>query len=194
MFLDPVSRLYFEQWLAQRAGQFPAELYRHRHWGEDGIDALQDCLLKICEGRAKFNSVVDVEKWLWRCVHNGVIARWRRRLAEALGERDPKAPDSAAGSEDLMWLQRIVCACYRALNDYRKGLLQRYYLAGLSVEEIAVEMQLTKEAVKAVLYQARRQLRECLERNGVSYGDLVNVILYLAVFDCENYPPPEDKP
>lgn len=190
--LDQVSRLTFEQWLAQRYEAFRAAVYRR--WGEDGEDALQDCLLKISAGHsgsAKFTSVLDVEKWLWRCVRNGVIARIRRKLAEALGERDPSAP-SQPSLHDFGRLQRVVCACYRGLNQYRKDVLRKYYLDELSVEEIASQMHLTKEAVKAVLFQARRQLRECLEGNGVSYEDMLDVMLFLAVFDCENNPPPED--
>ncbi len=192
MVLDPVSCLNVEQWLAQRYEQFRAAVYRR--WREDGEDALQECLLKIaagCSGNANLLSIRGVEKWLWRCVSNGVITRIRKRLAEALGERDPPAPGQPS-LHDIGRLQRVVCACYGRLNPYRRHILRQFYHERLSVEEIATEMNRGQEAVKAVLYQARRQFREELMKNGVSYEDMQDVMLYFVFFDCENNPPPED--
>jgi hypothetical protein len=48
--------------------------------------------------------------------------------------------------------------------------------------------------VQSDLYRARSQLRTCLEQQGVSAADMLDLKLALAFFDCVNDPQLEDEP
>lgn len=111
--------------------------------------------------------------WLFTIAHRKVLDT--RRAAgrrPAAGELDDAAaqPVSAAGPDDEVLrhlaTERVKALCERLAADQRDVLLLRL-VGGLTVEEVAISLDKSSGAVKALQRRGLLALRKILEREGV---------------------------
>ena len=128
-------------------------------------DAAQQTFLSA--HRALLNGSVPREPapWLAAIARNECLARTRSRMREPLllGETEPAAAASDALSEAIR--RADLAALWRAIDalpaPQRDALLLRE-LGGLSYEELAAALAVSRSAVESLLFRARRGLRERL--------------------------------
>lgn len=165
-----------QETLAELVEAHQAELFRYlRFIGADyatAEDLLQDTFLRAF--RAKATPGLDQERarraWLRRIAHNLFIDHCRRH------QRSPVTFSSkqAEVAEDF-WKQEFYqhdegFGCYEALeqclkrlNTNQRNLVEAFYNARQSREEIAESLGITPSGVKAALRRVRASLGECIQ-------------------------------
>lgn len=138
---------------------------------EDAHDLAQDTFLKAYRALEKTDEELNVSAWLHRIASNTCmdVLRQRRRFRWLQWEsakherpsvrREDNPEDHLLGSE----MQRGVRqALARMSPRARQALILREY-EGLSVDDIAEVMNLSRGAVKSVLFRGREEFRSVYE-------------------------------
>lgn len=137
-------------------------------------DIVQQSFLKAVECIAQFNSSRPFGPWFLRIVTNAalkVAVKAAREVPfpgdgdrmQATGSAQPGAREPEAQVEDGEQRRALWSAMGRLSPQDRAALVRRYYLE-LSEAEMAREMQVTVGTVKWRLNQARKRLRQQMER------------------------------
>ncbi len=140
----------------------------------DAEDAAQDAFLKAFRAASKLPEVRDRKAWMARIAWNAALDGRRQRpapqetvSAEQLeaGVRRLRAAgrgpeEIAAGGE----MQRLLGMLIQSLPATLREAVTLSTVEDLSYSEIAETLEITEAAVRARLHQARRQLREKLDR------------------------------
>ncbi len=107
--------------------------------------------------------------WLYRIAHNLVIDHYRRRDRRQYVSIDdaPVIPatgyDPVEAAELTLDSERLQAAI-RRLTEEQAMVISLRFLEGYSINEVAVMMDKTDGAIKALQYRAVSTLRELLER------------------------------
>ena len=145
----------------------------------DAQDVAQAVFLKVWQGLAQYDPARSFDTWLYRVTVNAAIDTLRSRggrahLVPLEGPEEP--PDSAstvAGAEeriDSARLQQAFLHLAARLAPRQRAVFVLREIEGLPTDEIASILGVTESTVRNHLLQARRALREGLERE---YPDLV---------------------
>ena len=137
---------------------------------EEAEDALQTTFLYACRGLGRGVVPVTEVAWLLKIAHNVCLSHWdsdrRRRRLELV--RDPErleaSAPAAAGSRHELHALETALADLTELQ--RKAIVLREW-RGLSYDEVAAELDLSKSAVEALIFRARRALAGSLEEQEV---------------------------
>lgn len=158
---------------------------------QDARDIVQDAFLRVHKSLPSFQGSSSFFTWLYRIVTNLAIDLVRRpgRNTDEL-EEDKQRSSSPGGSEqpDPLWLARIdgadpvdvlrrkeLAARMRtaidALPSYHKAVILMREVEGMSYEEMAEAMQVSKGTIMSRLFHARQKLQKALadcyaEENG----------------------------
>ena len=145
---------------------------------EEAHDLSQETFLRAFRGWSRFREEASPSTWLYRIAANTFAKELRRRgaekrsaqevslnaatedglepLLESLADEETDGPlDEALRRERLVVLGRAVAA----LPDQMRTCLELRLRQGLSYQQIAVVLQLSKQTVKAHLFQARKRLK-----------------------------------
>ena len=141
----------------------------------DAEDAAQEAFLKAFRAAAKLAEVRSPKAWMARIAWNAALD-WRRQRpapgseshdTEQLGpgvlrlRQAGRTPEEiAAGSE----MQRLLFHLIQALPANLREAVILSTVEDLDYSEIAETLGITEAAVRARLHQARRQLKEKLDR------------------------------
>ncbi len=176
----------YDEWLVLRAQDGDAEalkilarrwharLYRHaaRLTGdaEGASDAAQDAWLAIVRGLRRLDDPARFPAWALRIV-SFKSADWirmqvrdRNRARNATPAENsaapPFSPPPDEPSDDVARLRNAL----RTLSSDHRAALSLHYLDGLSVDEIALALNVPAGTVKSRLHHARARLKQTLER------------------------------
>jgi RNA polymerase sigma-70 factor (family 1) len=133
-------------------------------------ELIQETMLKVWLNRDRLSSIDHPRKWIFRIASNLAYTGLKRHLLEKriidelkdreLGYEDPEQEHT------LLELKRHVKEAVRLLPPER----QRIYLlsreAGMSREEIAIQLNITPKTVKNTIYAALKDIRAHLEKAG----------------------------
>jgi RNA polymerase sigma factor (sigma-70 family) len=155
-----------ERWIEQFRGPLVGLL---ASWGRDwraAEELAQDCFAQAWLSRERFvgnpDSLAAVGAWL-RGIAFRLHAVDRRREAarpsEAL-EREPAAPPVSEQDER----RDVLARAFARLPAPQQTVLRMHYLEESSAAEVAALLGLSAKAVEDRLYQARRALRQIVER------------------------------
>lgn len=159
---DPGAN-HFDEWY--RSLHKPLEGYcaRFLHDEAAAADVAQEALFRAWARRDSFNSGDQVRPWLWRVARNlcidAIRVRQRTLPSDALPDHpagdaaDPTRPIEA--EED----RRTVRAALDVLSPRHRDLLLRREVYGEGYEDLAVEMGVSVEGARAVVFRARRCLQ-----------------------------------
>jgi RNA polymerase sigma-70 factor (ECF subfamily) len=142
---------------------------------EDAREVVQEAFIRVHRGLGQFHGGSSFFTWLYRIVTNlaiDVIRRPSRRdtsLDESLELDDahdaPLAPLEGADPLDAVHraeLRQRIEAALMALPDYHRGVVVMREIQGMSYEEMAAEMGVSKGTIMSRLFHARRKLQRVL--------------------------------
>jgi RNA polymerase sigma-70 factor (ECF subfamily) len=125
---------------------------------ESAADAVQEAFIEADRGWSRIATLDNPAAWVRRVAINRLLNRERNRARrrEILATIRPVA--DAELTDDLLDLRRAIAD----LPDKMRAAVCLHYLADLSVEEVAVALEVGSGTVKSNLHDARRRLREQL--------------------------------
>ena len=160
-----------------------ALIVQYQHWvyniaygmlghHEDAEDAAQDAFLSVWQNIESFKFRSRFSTWLYRIVKNkclNVIDQRKRRKTEPMDIDDsqPWVPlDTTTPEQETLRNEQseILHAALGRLKESYRTILVLRELRELSYEEIAEVLNCTLGRVKSRLHEARKALREELER------------------------------
>jgi RNA polymerase sigma-70 factor (ECF subfamily) len=173
----------FEQLVRRYSERAFRAAYRILRNSEAAEDVLQEAFLKAYRGLRKFECRSGFYTWLYRIVVNLALDRRRRDRGGTTTEwEDRVVPDVDVGAtipegEDPERFSRrreireIVARGIQTLPDAQRAVLLLREVDGLSYEEIADTMQISKGTVMSRLHYARRKMLTFLKQQGVDPED-----------------------
>jgi RNA polymerase sigma factor (sigma-70 family) len=132
-------------------------------------------------GNGKFNAITNIydlgdELYYVRystdlCFYNGTVLRRTDKATgnyQILNVRNDCIPFSDAQYEDSVRIREVINAYLRKLSrDKRRIFIRRYWYFS-PISEIAADFSISEGKVKMILMRARNELRQMLEKAGVS--------------------------
>jgi RNA polymerase sigma-70 factor (ECF subfamily) len=133
-------------------------------------DVVQDTFVRVLQQKGKLGAVVEVRPWLVRIAWNLALDRRRRvrpqqmdeGFAAGLVSRELAADEAVV---EAARMRRVLSAIERLPGREREALLLSA-MEELSTAEIGAVMGRSESSVRALIFRARRRLRERLERGG----------------------------
>lgn len=154
-------------------------------------DFAQDALLQVLDKLETFRGESKFTTWAYRFVINEAVAelrlhRWRTVSMEAvvgegeeisllgfLSDLEARDPERAvARTEILVLMQRIID---EDLTRRQRVALVSIKLRGVPVVEVAERLDTTPNSIYKLIYDARRKLKEGLERRHYSEADVLAI-------------------
>lgn len=153
--------------------QYYEELYyyacRYLWRREDAEEAVQDVFVRVWEKREELQISTSVKAYLYAAVRNRAInhlnSRWAR---EAPLQLDPATPIMAEAMEDELDQEALIRLLQKGIATLPSQCRTIFHLSrqgGLTYDEIAEELGISKETVKSQVKIALRKLRDFLGRH-----------------------------
>ncbi len=137
-------------------------------------DILQEVFLKLHRYAERIDPTLPLAPWLYRVTANlcyTQLSRHKNWLTALEGVvENIVAPPRDTSPEHLVESHELQAAVQQAISSLRpnqKIVIVLYYLADLSLSEIAHILQVPEGTVKSRLHYGRENLRKKLERNQV---------------------------
>ena len=153
--------------------QYYEELYyyacRYLWRREDAEEAVQDVFVRVWEKREELQISTSVKAYLYAAVRNRAInhlnSRWAREAPLPL---DPAIPVMAEAAEDELGQETLIQLLQQGiatLPSQCRTIFQLSRQGGLTYDEIAEELGISKETIKSQVKIALRKLRDFLGRH-----------------------------
>jgi RNA polymerase sigma-70 factor (ECF subfamily) len=130
-------------------------------------DLTQDSFLKVWRGLPKFDFRSSVKTWIYRVTVNVAIDHLRKAPFQNHSKLED-IENSIATPEASSDNQKILQATLLEMDTEDRSLLVLFYFEDLKIEEISQVLSLPGGTVKSRLFAARNQLRDRLQKKGVS--------------------------
>lgn len=137
-------------------------------------DVLQETNLVLWKKSSEFELGTSFRAWSFRVAHFQVMAQRQRvvrdrllfddELLVSLG-REAKEMDMEVDDKS-----QALTYCIEKLNDRHKELIDLRYSKGFSVKEMAKELKLKANAITQVLFRARTNLIDCVQKTELLEG------------------------
>ncbi len=133
----------------------------------------QDVWLRVIKARDSYEKKAKFTTWLYRIAHNILIDQFRKPQTDTDDEYDAGSiPDNAANDPEVILNGQEKIERFRAqLKNLPKEQIEVFLLkeeAGLSLEDIALTVGESKEAVKSRLRYAVKKLRQSLKNENLT--------------------------
>lgn len=140
--------------------------YQPRHEGAfcAWLKTIADNLMRNLEQRQQRERLVNNERG--PNISAGYTGSWKAFVERIAGDATSPSTRGQRGEN-----ARRVRAALAALPEQQREIVQRYYLDGESLEEIAESMGCTKGAVRGLCYRARRRLRELMGQSSLYFSN-----------------------
>lgn len=154
------------------AGQYAVDLYRYAMWicGNDALakDLVQETYLRAWKGLDKLKDSGAVKSWLITILRREYARTFERKVPKfsdiekvVVEEEQELPPDD---DTEVRLLRKGIASL---APKYREPLLMQVVM-GYSCQEIADELGISKSAVMTQLFRAREQLKDKLQKDGVT--------------------------
>lgn len=146
---------------------------------EDALDVAQAVFLKVWRGIGSFDPRRRFDTWLYRVTTNAAIDLLRTRGPRGTLQPLPDDPADLEGASeaptaearlDLTRLQQVFSRLAGNLAPKQRAAFVMREIEGLETAEVARILGVTESTVRNHLLQARRVLREAIQRD---YPELV---------------------
>ncbi|OQP66330.1 hypothetical protein A3860_12565 [Niastella vici] len=151
---------------------------------EQAEDITQQVFLKIWEKRHSLVKVENVENYLFIIARNAIFNQFSRLATQRKNIQYVRElfEEELVNSEEMMIRKQERAILEKAVNQLPTRQQEAYRLSrekGLSYEEIAQVMNISKPTVREYIVNSRHFIRECL----LQYKDqLISLLLYVAFF------------
>lgn len=169
-FLDGINKKSERAWKElYRYYYAPLCSYADRLTGEEGLgeDIVQECLIRMWRTGLEFADLRALTSWLYKSVYNASISVLREKKSkERLYSELPQEELAGEGDAQKMALREEVIrrfyeVLYKLPRQQQDVLL--FSLRGLSVSDVAKEMNISENTVKTLKKRAYLFVREHLE-------------------------------
>ena len=165
---DAEKQLRFEA-LAREYGM---DLYRYGLWicGNDALakDLVQETYLRAWKALDSLKDEKAAKSWLITILRREYARTFERKVPKFTDVEKVVVPeDSELEPDDRTEVQLLRQGILKLAPKYREPLMLQVVL-GYSCEEIANEIGISKSAVMTQLFRAREQLKERLQKDGVT--------------------------
>jgi RNA polymerase sigma-70 factor (ECF subfamily) len=160
----------------RRAFAIALGMVRDEH---DARDLVQEAFLRVYRGLDRFQGGSSFFTWFYRIVTNLAIDFMRKPGKRETGHDDERAQLDAANEADFPFISRIdgaepleaiqrqeLAARLRtaldALPSYHRGVVLMREVEGMSYEEMAEAMNVSKGTIMSRLFHARQKLQRAL--------------------------------
>ncbi|MHC2791179.1 RNA polymerase sigma factor (sigma-70 family) [Mesorhizobium jarvisii] len=126
----------------------------------DADDAVQETLLLVYQRIGALRTITSFSAWVFAIVRRECGRLWRKMHGPA--ELPTDDHPAFIDRPELELRADLVAAIHSLPDRYREVILLRD-IQEYSIGEIAVELRLTREAVKSRIHRARLMIREYLE-------------------------------
>jgi RNA polymerase sigma factor (sigma-70 family) len=123
-------------------------------------DAVQETLWLIYQRIGALRTVTSFSAWVFAIVRRECNRLWRKMHAQT--ELPPNDHPAFVDRPELELRADLIAAIHSLPDRYREVIVLRD-IQEYSIGEIAVELRLTREAVKSRIHRARLMIREYLE-------------------------------
>lgn len=130
----------------------------------EAVDHLQEAYIRAWARWTYVGGLDDPEGWVRRVARNLAVSRWRR--ARRLVLRATLTEPSIGWDGD----QREVFDALQTLPRSQREAIVLHHLVGLSVEEVAADLNAPAGTVKSWLSRGRRQLATALQGTPTTEG------------------------
>jgi RNA polymerase sigma-70 factor (ECF subfamily) len=155
---EAIEALYRKRYAAFRAGLTPIAGSE-----EAARDVVQDAFALALQHRRRFRGDGTLEAWIWRIAFRVALKARRHGRSSVSIDELAEAASMPAADRDPELAEAV-----RALPPRRRLIVFLRYFADMSYRDIADVLDVSEGTVAASLAQARTELRELLEREGVS--------------------------
>ncbi|MCA9072350.1 MAG: sigma-70 family RNA polymerase sigma factor [Planctomycetaceae bacterium] len=141
-------------------------------------DLAQEVFLRIYKSRKRYQPTANFSSWLFRIANNLASNVWRsRRIRKEvpleIHPRIPSVEQSLVDPSDTIPCQQmengelgdVVRYALSTLNERQRTAIVLHNYEGMPYAEIGLAMQTTVPAVKALVFRAKRNLRDVLEHH-----------------------------
>lgn len=186
--LSQALLLHYDSLRGHIAGRISGELKRL----VDADDILHQTMVRAAQGIGRFEPRHEgaFRGWLKTIADNLIkdAQKRKRRERRAVAQDDPP-PGAGQNSSWAALVERIagdvdspsvntqqkdnvrrLRAALAALPDEHREIIERYYLQGESLAEIAQALGAAKGAIRAKCYRARKRLRELMGRSSLYFS------------------------
>ena len=131
----------------------------------DGEDVVQETLARACYELSQMRALPPLRPWLFRIAHNRAIDHWRHeayRRSEPLDAAIEMADEALREPDNVLARNqavRVAISCFLELAPAQRGCVILKDVLEHSIDEIAVELDLSVAAVKAALHRGRVALQ-----------------------------------
>ena len=160
---DAFGELY-ERYFA-RIFHFVARRLRNR---ADTEETVQEVFVNVFASIDSFRGEAPFGAWVFGLTRRTVAGRFKKRMPNLvpLGDDDvetgshgvAREPDPLEAYEYAERLARLECAVSTGLSDEQRQLFQLHHIEHRSIQEIALLLSKSEDAVKSHLYRARKLL------------------------------------
>lgn len=148
-----------------------AQAWRLSRDHEAALEIVQETWLGILRGINRLDDPSRFPAWAFRIVANKTAdwlrrVQYRRRLGHA-PDKDRESVNPELVSDDCAGTAAAASLplALRKLPADRRAMLSLFYIEEMSVREIALALDIPIGTVKSRLFNARKQLREVIERS-----------------------------
>jgi RNA polymerase sigma-70 factor (ECF subfamily) len=144
-----------------------------------------DVFLKLWMGRELLKEIKDLDAFLYRVAYNKAIDFFRmaareRKLKKVIHEKMENSSEKEADHRILdNEYQLIVEKAIAQLSPQRRLIFNLSRIEGLSHEEIAQQLQLSKNTVRNTIAETLKSIRHYLQQAGINSTVLLLVLLRL---------------
>ena len=151
---------------------------------QDALDVVQDGFVKVHKHIGKFQGTSSFYTWLYRIVVNlaldrrrrgksGVTLEWDDNVSRQIDSRAARPVDHDPELASIRTeVRKLVGEGIQGLPDGQREVLLLREVDGLSYEEIAETMQISKGTVMSRLHYARKKLVAFLDERGIAPEDV----------------------
>ena len=163
------QRNELSEFYEKNKNRFYAIAFEHLHNIQDSEDAIQETFLRIANAPDKFFILNDEKRISYVCaiLRNVSIDMFKKNIKEATDE----IPDDIVYKNDYALLENSlfnkishneILVFIDNLPQLQRNVLKLTCLSGLSIDETAQILKISKSAVNQRLYLARKSIKEFL--------------------------------
>lgn len=130
-------------------------------------DVLNDVMMQVWRGAAKFEGRAKVSTWLLGIAHNKVVDHWRKVGGREFTELDDNLEDESTGADpERLSLAasdgKLLNECMAKLKPEHREILHLVFYEELGYSEIAEIIQVPEGTVKSRVFHARTLIKKQL--------------------------------
>jgi RNA polymerase sigma-70 factor, ECF subfamily len=159
----------FDELYASSYGRLTAQLYAMVGDRDEAEECIQEAFARAWQHRAKLERSGRPEAWVRTTAYRLAVSRWRRVL---LARRSPDRALTPSEPRDASDERLALVTALRRLPEAQRRVVVLYYIADLSVADVARETGITDGTVKGYLSRGRATLAGLLEETEQPAGGL----------------------